>query len=99
MSYPYFNDYASIHPTSSTREEFDGYQPLDQTPAAQEVNYQGPRNTFTDFWGTFEQSGLTDGSTTTLPSTAGHGKHCCNLFIDWCLTLGLQSHWLWPPRI
>ena len=30
----------------------------------------------------------TVGLPTGLPATVGHGKYCCNLSIDWCLTLG-----------
>ena len=79
----YFNDYASLYPTSSVRED----QFLDRTSATEEASYQGQYSTFTDGWHTFELPRLTVSSPTSLPATAGHGKNYCNLSVDWCLML------------
>ena len=87
----YFDDHASFYSTSSTREEFNTYQFLNQTTATEEANYQFEGHsygTLTDLWNKFEQPEPTVGSPTALPATAGDGKHCYNLFADWCLTLG-----------
>jgi hypothetical protein len=85
MNYP--NDYAGFYPASSAREEFNEYQFLGQASATEDANTQWMCNTFADSWGTYEQPGPTARSSTTLPATTGYGKHCCNLFADWCLTL------------
>jgi len=71
----YFNDYASFYPVSSAREELDVYQFPDQTS-------QDQYSTFSDCWDALEQPVPTVGLPTTLPVAAGHGEHCCNLFID-----------------
>jgi len=83
----HFNNYASSCPTSSAREEFDLYRFPDQTTATEEPSHQEPYSTFPDYWDAFEQPGRAVSLPTTLPATAGHGKHCCNPFVDWCLTL------------
>jgi len=82
----YFNDYANFYPVSSTREEFDVYQFQDQMTATEETSYQEQQNTFPDCWNALEQPVTTVGLPTTLPAAAGYGEHCCNLFIDRCLT-------------
>jgi hypothetical protein len=112
----HFNDYASIYPTSSAREEpnacrfldstlpteetdyqfddtsiregFKAYNFLDQTSAAEEASNSGLQNTLTDRWGMFEQSRPAVSLQTTPRATANHGKHHCNLFVDWCLMPG-----------
>jgi hypothetical protein len=104
-------DYESLYPTSSTREESNAYQFLDKTLATEDVDYQfddtsiregfkaynfldqtsatedasnlGLHNTLSDRWGMFEQPG----PAVSLPK-AGHGKHYCNLFVDWCIMPG-----------
>jgi hypothetical protein len=83
----YFNAYAGFYPASSAREEFNEYQFLGQASATEEANFQRTYNAFANSWETYEQPGPTAGSSTTLPATAGYGKHCCNLFADPCLTL------------
>ena len=84
-----FNDYASLYPTSSAREEPNTYQPLDQRSATgggadnQRYNY-----TFADLWNMPEQSGSVVDESTNLLATTSYGKHCCNLFADRCLMPG-----------
>ena len=82
----FFNDYASFHPISSAREEFDVYPFPDQTTATEEASHQEQFSTFPDCWEALEQPAPTVDLPATLPAAAGHGKHFCNLFIDWCLT-------------
>ena len=84
----YFNNYTSFYPTPSAREEFSAHQFLDQTSAAEGVNYEGSQVTFPDCWNTFQQPEPTVGSSAALPATVGHGEHYYNLFVDWRLTLG-----------
>ena len=83
----YFNDYASLYPTSSAREEPNTSQFPDQTSAAGWADNQ-PYNTFTDLWNMPEQSGSVVGEPTkNLLATTSYGEHRRNNFTDWCLTL------------
>ena len=83
----WFPDYASFYPISSAREEFDVYSFPDQTTATEEASHQGQFSTFPDGWDVLEQPAPTVDLPTTPPAAAGHSKHCCNFFIDWCLRL------------
>ena len=83
----HFNDYTGSYPISSAREEFDVYRFPDQTTTTGEPGYRENPSTFPDFWETLEQPGPTVSLPTILPATSGHGKHCYNPFVDWCLTL------------
>jgi len=78
----YFNDFASLYPTSSAREEFNAYQLPDQASATEGVNYDVPYSTFTDPWGMPEQPGFMTGSSTNLLATDSYGRHYCNLSAD-----------------
>ena len=78
----YFNDYASLYPTSSAREEPNTYQPPDQTSANGGAGDRPFNYTFADLWSTPEQSGSMVGESTNLLVTTSYGKHCCNLFAD-----------------
>jgi len=76
----YFNDYANLYPTSSTHEEFNAYQFLDQVLATEGDNCNVPYSTFADPWGMPEQPMA--GSSTNILATDSYGRHHCNLSTD-----------------
>jgi len=84
----YFNDYASLYPTSSAREEPNTYQSLDQTSATGVADDQLYKYTLTDLWNMPEQSGSVVDESTNLLDTTSYGKYCCNLFADRYLISG-----------
>ena len=78
----YFNDYASLYPTSSAREESNTYQSLDQTSATGGADNQLYNYAFTDLWDMPEQSGSVVDESTNLLDTTSYGKHRYSLLAD-----------------
>ena len=83
----YFNnaDSASFYPTSSATSELDEYPFFGQISSTKDFDVQA-YNAFASCWGMTEIPCIPIGASTSLQETAGHGKHCCHLFVESCLT-------------